>query len=194
MTNFDPSQYGSAVASLLRRETLPALGPGVPDQAVEARLRLLSLPKLFSDHAVVDDDMARACLAGLWLLHDFLDESHTISQEINTTTGSYWHGIMHRREPDYENAKYWFRRVRQHPVFEPLLESVQADSDESFNIPELTALRTKPTWDPFLFVDLCQQAASANGQLATACRSIALREWQLLFDYSFRQAVGLASI
>ena len=45
--------------------------------------------------------MAACCLCGLWLLHDFLDESHSLSQEITTDTGSYWHGIMHRREPDY---------------------------------------------------------------------------------------------
>ena len=60
--------------------------------------------------------MAEGCLAGLWLLYDFLDESHTISQSLDTLEGSYWHGIMHRREPDYENAKYWFRRVPVHPI------------------------------------------------------------------------------
>ena len=55
--------------------------------------------------------MAAACLAGLWLHHNFLDESHTLSQDIDTTTGSYWHAIMHRREGDYGNAKYWLHRV-----------------------------------------------------------------------------------
>ncbi|MEM6561275.1 MAG: hypothetical protein AAF656_06725, partial [Planctomycetota bacterium] len=45
-----------------------------------------------------DAEAASAALAGLWLWHDFLDESHTISQGIDNQTGAFWHMIMHRRE------------------------------------------------------------------------------------------------
>ena len=65
-----------------------------------------------------------ACIAGLWLLWDYLDESHHVSQSLETPEGSYWHGIMHWREPDYGNSKYWFRRVGQHAIFPQL--AVQA--------------------------------------------------------------------
>jgi len=37
---------------------------------------------------------ARAMLAGLWLWFDWLDESHKISQQIETPTGSYWHALL----------------------------------------------------------------------------------------------------
>src|SRR5687768_14593322 len=116
---FDPSKYGQAISDLLVREEPNELGPGSPNRSVYSRLSSLSPSDL--SHSIRDQQMARACLAGLWLLHDFLDESHSISQEIDTTTGSYWHGIMHRREPDYGNAKYWFRRMGQHPMCAPLL-------------------------------------------------------------------------
>src|SRR5688500_18443569 len=56
----------------------------------------------------------------LW--HDHLDASHTVSQNIETPDGSWLHGIMHRREPDYGNAKYWFRRVGQHEAYPKLAE------------------------------------------------------------------------
>lgn len=49
--------------------------------------------------------------AGLWLYVDDLERSHTISQNIHTPAGSYWHGIMHRREGDFWNSKYWFRKA-----------------------------------------------------------------------------------
>jgi hypothetical protein len=69
---------------------LPPLGPGRPDPALRPKLEALD-DSAFAPHAVRDRDMVRACLAGLWLYHDFLDESHKISQEIDTPTGSYWH-------------------------------------------------------------------------------------------------------
>jgi hypothetical protein len=40
---------------------------------------------------VADRDMAACCRSGLWLAFNFLDESHRISQDIDTPTGSYWH-------------------------------------------------------------------------------------------------------
>jgi hypothetical protein len=46
-----------------------------------------------------------ACRAALWLAFDFLDESHAVSQELDTPEGSYWHGLLHRREPDFANPR-----------------------------------------------------------------------------------------
>src|SRR5262245_29061740 len=117
---FSRADCGPVVAELLDPPRLAPLGPGSPNATVRARLQSLKPVDLFAPRSVVDADMATACLAGLWLYHDFLDESHTISQSIDTTSGSYWHGLLHRREPDFSNAGYWFRHVGTHPVFEPL--------------------------------------------------------------------------
>ena len=82
-------------------QELNELGPGRPRATVRPKLARLAPETLVPGQTPRNLDMARCCLAGLWLLHDFLDESHSLSQEVDTTTGSYWHGIMHRREPDY---------------------------------------------------------------------------------------------
>jgi len=103
MTDFDPTAYGPTFAPLLAGPRLNPLGPGRPDESRRPSLAALSdgaFPRPVADRAA-----AAACRAGLWLLHDFLNESHTISQDLHTPEGSYWHAVMHRREPDFGNPR-----------------------------------------------------------------------------------------
>jgi hypothetical protein len=177
MTPFDLSRYPSAMAGLWRDERLPELGPGTPNQAAHDVLTILRIEDLFPD--LRDREAAQACLSGLWLYQDFLDESHTISQDLPGWFGSYWHGIMHRREPDASNAKYWFRRVPANPVF----ESLGADAAE-LGVP------FRGGWDALAFVDLCERHRGSGSDDEMRCRRVQLREMQLLFDWCFRAATG----
>ncbi len=62
-----------------------------------------------------------ACVeAGLWLLADDLHRCHEICQNIDTPQGSAWHAIMHRREGDFSNALYWWRRAGKLPWLNPV--------------------------------------------------------------------------
>ncbi len=186
----DPENFGSRCIQLLEDDRLGDLGPGVPNQAVHAALRDLTAADLFDDQPVTDPQMAECCLSGLWLLHDFLDASHTISQGIHTPTGSYWHGIMHRREPDFSNAKYWFRRVGEHPVFESLAPRARQLA-ERYPADERAAFLVKCTnWDPFAFIDLCQAVGAGRSSSELLCRHVAQAEWELLFDYCYGKAIG----
>ncbi|HEX5104753.1 MAG TPA: hypothetical protein VFV87_13120 [Pirellulaceae bacterium] len=180
--------YPPPIADLIT-DRLSELGPGSPSEAMRPKLAALSVESLFANKRVVDQDAARCCLSALWLWHDFLDESHALSQEIDTVDGSYWHGIMHRREPDYGNAKYWFRRVPQHPIHGPLAEQAaqlaranQLDTAAEF-------LVAQKTWDAFGFVDLCEAIARGKSQSDQLAREIARLEWRLLFEHCYRQAV-----
>jgi len=192
---FSECGYGGACRQLLACDRLCELGPAAPKAERRPALTALDEAALFESRSIGDRNMAAACLAGLWLLHDFLDESHTISQGIQTTTGSYWHGIMHRREPDFSNAKYWFRRVGEHPVFESLCGAARRLANP-FPANRATSFLTQQTaWDPFAFVDLCESVGRGRANQETAsqetlCRQIARAEWELLFDYSYRMAVG----
>lgn len=121
-----------------------------------------------------------AAMSGLWLYFSCLDESHRLSQDIGNTEGSFWHGIMHRQEPDAENSGYWFRRVGQHAVFPALKEAAA----------EITARHPKcgflpgSRWDPFEFIEFVETAWRRPGSEAEqAALEIQRAEWQLLFDY-----------
>ena len=116
MRDFSPARYGPLCASLLDMDRQCELGPGTARTESRQLLATLDEQTVFGDQPIADRQMAQAAISGLWLLHGYLDQSHTLSQEIHTPTGSYWHGIMHRREPDFPNAKYWFRRVGTHPI------------------------------------------------------------------------------
>jgi hypothetical protein len=175
---------------LLAAAPLNELGPGQPDKTALAKLKKLSLDDAFAPAQIVDRNMAEACLAGLFLMYDCLDPSHEISQSIETPTGSYWHGILHRREPDYGNAKYWFRRVGSHPVFQPLASAARelaaAEKPDSVS----GFLQEQTEWDPFRFIDLCAAVAAGNSTSEMLCRKVQRKECELLFDHCFRAAKG----
>jgi hypothetical protein len=178
MGAFDPTRYPAAVAALLGPPRLAELGPGTPNRSAKAALDSLTPEAVCPNFR--DRSMALACLAGLWLYHDFLDESHRISQDIDTTTGSYWHGIMHRREPDASNAKYWFRNVGRHPVFEELAKEAAV----------LDYRGAGKEWDAFAFIDSCEEYRGTGSAEEEVLRRVQLREWELLFDWCYRQAMG----
>jgi len=190
MHEFAPQDYGPVFGPLIKGDRFMPLGPGEPHDDRRAELASLTADAAFADVQVVDRDMAMACVSGVWLLHNFLDASHRISQSIDTPTGSYWHGIMHRREPDYSNAKYWFNRVGDHDIFPQLRESAGRIIEGAGGPDALNQLLDSNPWDPFTFVDLCEQAAAAENSLADFCRRIQQREWEILFDFCFRRATG----
>ena len=114
-----------------------------------------------------------ALLAGLWLWHDALEESHTISQGLGDATGSYWHAIMHRREGDFSNSKYWYARCRNHPAIAKVSELV------------------KEAFEPDAFVSRVAKVYDRRGDSDyEACVRVQRAEWRALFDHCVVAAVG----
>ncbi len=122
-------------------------------------------------------------LAGLWLLWSGWDEAHSVAQELPTAEGSYWHGIVHRQEPDDWNSGYWFRQVGRHGIF-PAVARGAAQLAASH--PRAEPLETKD-WDPERFIRYCARARALPGseteQYALAVQQL---EWNLLFAWCAR--------
>ena len=172
MSEFRVAQYGPKIAGILGLagdgQRLLGLvgGPCVSEEAREL---------------VRAADLVPLVKCGLFLYLSCLDEAHQIAQEIASPTGSYWHGIMHRQEPDFGNAAYWFRRVGRHEIFAALREEAVEILPDRFG---------GATWDPFAFIDACEEVhRRPDRKLEQALQEIQRAEWQLLFNYCFRRTV-----
>lgn len=150
------------VRALMHTPALPDLGPGPRAHVQSAATVRTSMDELKREAGLPERrHLLLTALVLLW--HDRLEAAHRIVQEIEDADGSVLHAIMHRREPDYWNSKYWWRRVGDHPVFGPLGEAALARlSEDADNDNASLAGRLVPAgrWDPFAFVDEVQQVAS----------------------------------
>ena len=142
---------------------LPSIGDG---RTFEPLVPLLSGG--VGDHlAGIPPSRQMECLSGLWLVAGDIHRSHEISQDLPSPEGSFWHGIMHRREADFGNSKYWFRKVGQHPALEQIATETNGHYD-----------------DPYSFVDHVHQVVrSGEGSAIRRCEESQWVEWQALMVY-----------
>lgn len=171
----------TAIKQLLATPTPAALGSeargGVFSEAdLNATLTpLLRQTKLSNTR----QELVRALLL-LW--HDHLDASHTISQGIENADGSFVHAIMHRREPDYWNAKYWWRRVGAHPVFPEITKRVKPLLTQDGAGGLATKFLPGGKWDACAFVDACEAAVGVLEREALL-REVQRIETEVLLDF-----------
>lgn len=94
------------------------------------------------------------------------------------TEAGYVHAILHRREPDYANAKYWFRRVGRHACYEALAGRAAALLEASKFKSLRSRLLPRGAWDALAFVDACEE-----GEEEEVLRAIQAAEFQALLDF-----------
>ena len=178
------------ITELESRDSFPPLSPTKEwSSTLTTRLENYSLGELFDGFAVTDSEFGDCVRSGLLLWNDALDSSHEIVQNIGTKTGNYWHAIMHRRESDYSNAKYWFGRVGKHPIYFQLLCYAQ-ELSQTEQLAEYTKiLESNDEWNPAQFVDWCQAATNSEDNKKIFLEQLQLKELQLLIDFSCKNAL-----
>ena len=138
---------------LLNRDPLPFLVPrNIWDREQTFQIEALGQPPLVK--------------AVLHLLNDDIEGCHQIAHGNTSSEGSYWHAILHRREPDYSNSKYWYRRVANHPIYSKIQKS-------------------PPDWEPFPFVDWGEDASRGRSKKSQEwLREVQVQEMKFLLIHS----------
>ncbi len=174
-------RYSEYVDRLLSQEDLlKTLTPKGPlDGNLVRHLRETGDDILAGEKVLADPTMFSLVRGGLFYALDALPEAHAIFQESSDDTGAYWHGMLHRREGDFDNARYWFRRAGVQPFFSEMHRNAAAHSD---------TMARQSNWDPYLFTGQCEQARFGADELAGEMVALQRIEFDAIFDYCWRQS------
>ena len=133
MPQHAPNPFPPAHPAHALYETLTAARPGdaplLPKQPYNAALTpaIAGLQKA--------GDLSGVAAALLHLLNDDLPAAHALAQAgEGDATADYVHQIVHRREGDFGNTRYWVARTGAHPLYGTLAD--------------LSAPHGEPAWKP----------------------------------------------
>ena len=159
------------------------LGPG-PRAGVRPKDELHRELDPLLANTILGQEHQHLIRALILLWHDHLDFAHRLAQDVPGPDGAFVHGIIHRREPDYSNAGYWFRRVGTHPALGTLARAATAFAKGQEARTLVSALVRANDWDPQAFINACAQAqANANPAQQELLRHIQRIESQVLLDF-----------
>jgi len=136
-------------------------------------LQLIEVPK----ELPVNTRFPEAAQTGLLIRAGDWEGAHNLAQNIPASEGSFWHGILHRLEGDPGNAAYWFRKTGRHPIFPALRTQAEAILATAPDVP----WRLPPEWDPFQFIEWCEEAHRYPAARERIAVQLQAAEWSQLF-------------
>jgi hypothetical protein len=154
----------------------------IPLRAVEAPRDLEVLKGLLSESQISSRSLTAALM---WLRIGEIEHAHTIVQDDKSSMGSYLHGIVHRLEGDYWNAKYWFKQVRDSQLLSSVGKSL-SDEVRKGEVPkELDRWLAEPgrhTWGLDLTNAVERTVDRGSAQERAYLERLGFFEWNALWE------------
>ncbi len=197
--------YQQLVDRLRARTDIPLLAGEVWDAELQTALAAATPESLFPGCSIADPGALGGVAVGLRIWNDDFVGAHNLAQGLEDSTGSYWHGICHRREghrgeglaSNLGNAKYWFRRTGGHPAFGAVYQALEgvldgAGSGFRWASEAQAMLRQRGGWDPQILTDWVAEAERGVLSTPTAelLKEMQRREIATLTDWCAQRAVG----
>jgi len=162
--------YSAFITDFLRKAQLPRLSAQepLPDKQLIQRVAAAE------EHEIARAEGPQAsCTRSLLLLAaGGVAQAHRIVQEMSTPDAAYIHGVIHRVDDDFNNARYWFRSAHMHPAAAEMYRRAAAGS--------LTVAR-RPIWDPVLVTDMVETSRTAG--VTDELRVILMIEFEELLQF-----------
>jgi hypothetical protein len=123
----------------------------------------------------------------LWLRVGVIDRPHELVQDGSQDIEKYLHGVVHRLEGDYWNAKYWFRQVRDEKLLKAFSSSIRevASKEDQSLIDDDQALFHHSLFQPQAFVDAVEKLLASQANSADKARKLSqlsYYEWYALWQ------------
>jgi hypothetical protein len=143
--------YSAFITDFLRVAHLPRISAQepLPDQELIQQVTAAKEKEI----APASGPTASCIRSLLFLAAGGMTQAHRIVQEMSTTDAAYIHGVIHRVDDDFDNARYWFRGARLHPAAAEMYRRAAASSP---------TMARCPGWDPILVTDLLEKSRTSG--------------------------------
>jgi hypothetical protein len=176
-------RYSSVVDGIVSDSSLlHNLRPtGLANPIAAIRIRGATDEEIATGRERVNKNVFPLVRCGLLYAVDAIEEAYRIVHPLPGDTSAYWQGMIHRRLCDFENARHLFRRAGPLPIFAELHHSAARVSPD---------MAKQSSWDPYLFVGLCEQERFGATQHRNSLVKLQRIEFDALFDYVWRKSMG----
>ena len=198
MYEIDPVAFPPKMTELLMTRgtaTPPLQWSSYPNRMAKANLERLDDPRLFGRQSFADPGSAKTVRGLLFLWTGWSKECLSAAATAPPTERAYLEGLCARQDCRPDEAKIFFGQHEGYCIHEPLAAwaiKLIGDRTDPLITRFKQMLEMTGTWEPHLFVDLCEQgrAGKLDGPAMEAVRQIQVVEFELLLRHSYELAIG----